>query len=176
VSASSSFATYAVELLSGVGPVRARAMFGGHGLYLGSLFIAVVVEDRLYLRVDDLTRPRFQAAGSEPWVYPSKNGTTTMNAYWSLPESAVDDAEEASAWGRLALEATCRKDAARASKKKPTAKAAPTRGAAARKSTATATTSTTATSSKRAAVRRSPKPKPKSKLKPSSGKRPSRRR
>ncbi|HVE86102.1 MAG TPA: TfoX/Sxy family protein [Myxococcales bacterium] len=114
----SSFAQYAVDLLASVGPVRARAMFGGYGLSLDGISIGLIDDDRLYLRTDELNRAEFQAAGSEPFVYQSRNGPMTMTSYWALPEDSVDDPEKASRWGRLAAEAARRADAAKKAKKK----------------------------------------------------------
>lgn len=130
----SSFAEHALDLLAGVGPVRARAMFGGYGLSLEGISIGLIADDRLYLRVDDETREAFSAAGSEPFVYGSRKGPMTMKSYWCLPEEAIDDPERASRWGRLAWEAARRAEAKkRARKTKPTP---------ARKTTATAKTPT----------------------------------
>jgi len=112
----SSFAQHAVDLLSSVGPVKARAMFGGYGVSLDGVSIGLIDDDRLYLRVDDATRPEFQKAGSAPFVYPSKKGPMTMNNYWAIPEDAVDDSERAAKWGQLAVEASRRAEAAKASK------------------------------------------------------------
>jgi DNA transformation protein len=129
----SSFAQHSVDLLSGVGPVTGRSMFGGYCLFMDGLAVGLIDDDRLYLRVDDQTRGQFEAAGSAPFVYPSKKGPMTMNSYWSIPEEAVDDPEQAVKWGRLALEAARRANAAKANKPKARAKAAARKPAARRK-------------------------------------------
>jgi DNA transformation protein len=126
----SSFAQHAVDLLSPVGPVKARAMFGGYGLSLDGVSIGLIADDRLYLRVDEATRGEFEKAGSAPFIYPSKNGPMTMKNYWAIPEDAVDDSERAARWGRLAAEAGRRAEAARSSKPKKEKKAAPPKGKA----------------------------------------------
>lgn len=115
---SASFLDHALELLSGVGPIRARAMFGGYGVSLNGISIGIIDDDRLYLRTDEATRPQFQSAGASPFTSPSRKGPMVMNSYWSLPDEAVDDPDEAVAWGRLAVEAALRADTA---KKKPKA-------------------------------------------------------
>ena len=66
---SKAFVAFAVELLSRVGPVRARAMFGGHGISCGDLMIGLVDDDEIFLKTDDGTRPRFEAEGCRQWVY-----------------------------------------------------------------------------------------------------------
>lgn len=120
---SPSFVQHALELLEPVGPVQARPMFGGHSLKLSGNSIGIIDDDWLFLRVDDSTRPRFEEAGSRAFTYTTKNGTMTMNGYWSLPEEAIDDPEVAAKWGRLAAEVAARagaKKAATEQKKKTT--------------------------------------------------------
>lgn len=120
----SSFAEHAVDLLTGVGQVKARAMFGGYGLSLDGISIGLISDDRIYLRIDDATRPQFESAGSAPFIYQSKNGPMTMKNYWALPEDSVDDPERAAKWGKLAAEAARRAESSKGSKKKATATAA----------------------------------------------------
>ncbi|MDQ3265104.1 MAG: TfoX/Sxy family protein [Myxococcota bacterium] len=122
---SASFVQHSLELLSGVGPVRSRPMFGGHGLSLHGISIGIIDDDRLYLRVDDLTRPQFQEAGAQPFTYPSKKGPMVMKSYWSLPDEAVDDPDVAVKWGRLAAEASVRGEAAKRRAAPSASKASP---------------------------------------------------
>ncbi|NJN36401.1 MAG: TfoX/Sxy family protein, partial [Nitrospiraceae bacterium] len=63
---------HCLELLAPLGAVRAKRMFGGYGLYVEELFIAVIAFERLYLKVDAAGMPRFSAAGCEPFVYGGK--------------------------------------------------------------------------------------------------------
>ena len=121
----SSFAQHAVDLLSGVGAVKVRAMFGGYGVSLNGISIGLIADDRLYLRVDEETRAAFEGGGSIPFVYSSRNGPMTMKNYWALlPEEAVDDPDKAEPWGRLAVAAAERSERLKRAKKgKPTSKA-----------------------------------------------------
>jgi len=58
---SSSFRTFVVDQLSRVVPhLRARAMFGGVGIYAGDLFFALIADDSLYFKVNDSNRPDFE--------------------------------------------------------------------------------------------------------------------
>lgn len=125
----SSFAQHAIDLLSGVGAVKVRAMFGGYGVSLNGISIGLIADDRLYLRVDDESRAAFEAAGSAPFVYPSRKGPMTMKNYWALPEEAVDDPDKAERWGNLAAAAAERSEALKRAKKKrkPAAKKSPPR-------------------------------------------------
>ena len=69
---------HALELLGPAGRVRARAMFGGHGIYVDDLFVALVAFDRLYLKADAQTRAQFEAAGCHPFVYDGGSKPITM--------------------------------------------------------------------------------------------------
>jgi len=112
----SEFAAYCVELLSPLGTARARRMFGGHGLYVDDLFVGIVAEEQLYLKVDAQTRPGFEAAGCRPFVY-SKSDQAVAMSYWSAPEEATESPALMLPWARLAQAAALR---ARAAKAKPT--------------------------------------------------------
>jgi DNA transformation protein len=103
------------DLFAGLGPVRVRPMFGGQGIYSGDAMFALEAGGELYLKADGETSAAFEAAGSRPFAY-SKDGKTTTMSYWRLPDSALDDPEEATRWGRLAVEAARR---AAAKKRKP---------------------------------------------------------
>jgi len=108
---------HCLELLSSVGGARARRMFGGHGLYVDDIFIALIAQDRLYLKADAESRPRFEAAGSEPFVYDTKTGEIALG-YWSAPPEAMESPALMQPWARLALQAALR---AAALKRKPAA-------------------------------------------------------
>jgi DNA transformation protein len=109
------FVAFAVELLSRVGPVRARAMFGGHGIYCGDLMIGLVDDDEIFLKTDDGTRPRFEAEGCRQWVY--TGGKREMRtSYFRPPDEAHGSPDDMEPWGRLALEAARRAAAAKRAK------------------------------------------------------------
>jgi DNA transformation protein len=112
---SKAFVAFAVELLGQVGPVRARAMFGGHGIYCGDLMIGLVDDDEIFLKTDDGTRPRFEAEGCRQWVY--TGGKKEMRtSYFRPPDEAHESPEDMEPWGRLALEAARRSAAAKRAK------------------------------------------------------------
>jgi DNA transformation protein len=104
-----SFVEYTLELLEPLGPVQARAMFGGWGVYHAGRMMGLIVEDRLYLKTDDTTRPVFEAAGGEPFIYDPGNGRKPVAmSYWTPPADASDDAHALLPWARRAVEAALR--------------------------------------------------------------------
>lgn len=153
---------HCLELLAPLGAVRARRMFGGHGLYIDDLFVAIIAFDRLYLKADEATRERFAGAGCEPFVYqkpprPSRRdglppegaqgnlgrpgvaldgqGQSVTMGYWTVPAEAMESPQLMQPWARLAMAAALRARAARASAapRKPRAKPAKTRATPARR-------------------------------------------
>lgn len=117
------FPAHCAELLGTLGPTRVKRMFGGYGFYVDEVFIAVGTHDRLYLKTDAQTRPRFEAAGCEPFVFEAEGKQVTMS-YWTAPEDAMESPALMWPWARLAMEAALRSRNAKPVKKKAAAKTA----------------------------------------------------
>lgn len=105
---SAEFLDHLTELLAGLGPLTVKKMFGGASLQVDGAAFALVFGETLYIKVDDDNRAAFEAAGSGPFVYGMKDGRTQALGYWSLPESGLDDPDEAVRWARLGVEAAFR--------------------------------------------------------------------
>jgi DNA transformation protein len=111
------FVDYVRELFAPAGHVAVRRMFGGDGYYVDGLFCALAWEGQLFLKVDDATRADFEAAGCAPFVYMGQEQPVEM-AYWTVPESALESAEDMAPWLRRAMEAAGRKAAKKAPRKR----------------------------------------------------------
>lgn len=109
---------HCLELLGPLGAVRARRMFGGHGIYVDELFVAIVAFDRLYLKVDEQTRPRFEAAGCEAFVYEGQRKPVRLS-YFTAPAEAMESPALMQPWARLAVAAALRAKPARAATSRP---------------------------------------------------------
>ncbi|HSD18301.1 MAG TPA: TfoX/Sxy family protein [Thermomonas sp.] len=107
---------YLHDLFSAFAAVTTRAMFGGHGVYRDGVIIALVIDETLYLKVDDATRAAFEAEGSAPFVYEAK-GKVVPLSYWSTPEAALDSPQDFRPWAQRAWEAALRKPKPKAKKK-----------------------------------------------------------
>jgi len=95
-------------------PVTARAMFGGIGLYSDGLFFALIDGERLYLKVDDVNRPDFEALGLGPFL-PFGDPAKPMQ-YYPMPDDAMDDVAALRDWADGALGAARRAAAKKAAK------------------------------------------------------------
>ncbi len=92
---------FILEQLSGVRDLMPKAMFGGLGLYSAGAFFGLVARDRLYLKVNDSNRARFEQAGSAPFRPYAERPMTI--SYWEVPASVLEDAEELAGWARAAI-------------------------------------------------------------------------
>lgn len=99
------FLDMVLELFEPMGGVIHKRMFGGVGLSRHDLFFALIAEDALYLKADDVTRPEFAAAGSAPF-HPF--GGDRAMGYWSAPLEALEDPDVLAQWARKALDAAAR--------------------------------------------------------------------
>lgn len=110
------FANYCCELLSSAGPCLARRMFGGFGISTDGLTIAILADlgdgEKLWLKGDESTRSRYEAAGCKMFTYAAKGVPRSMN-YFSAPDEAMDSADAMRPWARLALECAVRARAAK---------------------------------------------------------------
>ena len=147
------FVNHCLELLSPLGGTSSRRMFGGHALYIDGLCMALIIQDTLYLKVDDTNRAQFERAGCRPFTYAGKNDEVHVMSYWTAPEEAMESPAEMLPWARRGLAAAV---AARAkappARKKPAAKKAPAAEAPAVKVFATKT------AAKKAVARKAAKP------------------
>ena len=101
------FVSYVVELMQSIGPVRARAMFGGHGVFLEQLMFGLVADSVLFLKVDKENESHFKARGLEAFTY-MKKGKEYKMSYYQAPEEVLDDVEEMNYWANLAYSAALR--------------------------------------------------------------------
>lgn len=104
MSVSAQFLDFACELFAGLGPVRARRMFGGAGLYAEEVMFALVADDVIYLKADEALAADLAAQGCGPFIYDGgKSGKPHAMRYWRLPEAALDAPDLATSWARRAL-------------------------------------------------------------------------
>jgi len=118
------------DLFREFGPIDIRRMFGGAGVFVDGLMIALIARDVIYLKADSATIPAFEAEGLEPFRYATRNGEHTLTSYWRMPERLYDEPDALARWAReahaVALRAQTRPNlgSKRGSRKK---KAAPRR-------------------------------------------------
>jgi DNA transformation protein len=116
------FHDFVTELLDAMGPVTIRKMFGGAGVYADGLMFGLIAGEVLHLKVDDALKAELAGEGSGPFIWEPQNGPRKGEkvdlGYWRLPESALDDPDEAVRWARKALAVARAKAAAKAPKRR----------------------------------------------------------
>ena len=94
-------ATFVAFILDQLGgDVRARAMFGGHGLYRGEVFFAIISAGRFYLRTEPVHRAEFERRGMAPF---RPGNSAAMIRYWEVPPEVLDDAIQLRGWAERAI-------------------------------------------------------------------------
>ena len=107
MSVSASFKAYVLDQFADPKRIKARAMFGGVGLYWEGAFFAVIDDDTVFFKVNAETRPAFEAAGSGPFD-PFKNGKP-MRGYYELPPEILEDRDQLAVWRTTAVAVALRR-------------------------------------------------------------------
>jgi DNA transformation protein len=89
------------------GPIRAKRMFGGYGIYRDDLMFALVSDDVLYLKTDEAMATELAARDLRPFEY-TKQGKRMQIAYYTAPAEIFDDPDEAKRWAKRAYAAALR--------------------------------------------------------------------
>jgi DNA transformation protein len=98
---SGEFRDFVLDQLAGVRDLRARAMFGGVGLYSGDVFFGILAADVLYFKVGNANRDEYERAGSKPFK-PYADRAMKM-PYYSVPTETLENASSLVAWAGRAI-------------------------------------------------------------------------
>ena len=96
------FVEFVLGQLMPMGGVRARAMFGGYGIYQRDTMFAIIVDERLYFKADNLTSSEFMARGLGPFTYTARGKTMTMQ-YYEAPPEVFEEPEAMLDWAQQAI-------------------------------------------------------------------------
>src|ERR1700690_2512111 len=101
--ANESFKAFVLDQLSALPDVRARAMFGAHGLYSGERFFGILDEGRLFFKTDAHSQTEYAARGMGPFTYEMKGRVMTMG-YHEVPPDVLENPRELVDWARRAIQ------------------------------------------------------------------------
>jgi DNA transformation protein len=104
---SEGYLTYVLDQLGCVGPVRFKRMFGGVGLYMHSLFFALIADDVLYFKVDDSNRVDYEAVGMGPFRPFAKKPNVMQ--YYEVPADVLENTDSLREWAQKSLHVAQRK-------------------------------------------------------------------
>lgn len=94
--------------LAVLGTLKAKRMFGGHGLYLDGVMFGLVADDTLYFKADTGNQAIFDARAMPPFIY-TRQGKPVTLSFRAPPAEAFDDPADLLALARLGVEAAWRK-------------------------------------------------------------------
>lgn len=100
--AEDSFKEFVLDQLAALPEVKARAMFGAHGLYQGEQFFAILDEGRLFFKTNETSQADYLARGMKPFTYQARGKRLTMN-YHEVPPEILENAPALVAWSRQAI-------------------------------------------------------------------------
>jgi DNA transformation protein len=97
------------DLFSAFKPVTVRRMFSGAGIYAEGLIFAIVVDDVIYLKVDETNESDFEREKLPPFRYRRAGGQRAAMSYRRMPDRLYDDPDELARWAARAHGAASRK-------------------------------------------------------------------
>jgi len=86
------FTSYVVDLMQTIGPVSAKYMFGGYGLFLEGLMFGLIADSVLYLKADKETENEFKAKRLEKFTYNNKGKELNFGKISFLSDSRIAQA------------------------------------------------------------------------------------
>jgi DNA transformation protein and related proteins len=95
-------------LLDALAPlgVRSRAMFGGHGLYLGDKFFGMITDGAVYFRTGDESREEYRARGMAALQPKNRvRGPRTVDRNFEVPPEVLEDQALLVEWALRAAQA-----------------------------------------------------------------------
>ncbi len=96
---------HVLDLFGGINGLTTRAMMGGLCLYSdGQIFAILSSTEQIYLKADGSFADELAGLGCEKFSMTRKDGSIGSMGYWTLPDSAMDDPDEAVSWGHRALD------------------------------------------------------------------------
>lgn len=90
-----------------LGTLKAKRMFGGHGLYLDDVMFGLLSDETLYFKADAGNQAVFDARDMPPFIY-TRQGKPVTLSFRAPPAEAFDDPADLLALARLGVEAAWR--------------------------------------------------------------------
>ncbi|MBY4868591.1 competence protein TfoX [Burkholderia sp. Bp9017] len=91
--------------VASLGRVDVTRFFSGAAMRLDGVMFGFLARGSLFLRVDDVNRPAFIAAGMGPFSYTGRTRTVALEGYYETPADVLEDAGALFDWCRSAYRA-----------------------------------------------------------------------
>jgi DNA transformation protein len=93
--------------LEAVRTIASKKMFGGIGIYSDGVFFAVIDDDRLFFKADDVNGPDYDEHDADQWVIAGE--PPSPMPYREVPSAILADSKEIATWIDAAVEVALRK-------------------------------------------------------------------
>jgi len=100
--ADDSFKEFVLDQLAALPDLRARAMFGAHGIYSGEQFFGILDEGRLFFKTDAGTEKDFTGRAMPPFTYEAR-GKTMKLGFHEVPPEILEQPHELVLWARKSI-------------------------------------------------------------------------
>ncbi|KAG8153299.1 TfoX/Sxy family protein [Burkholderia catarinensis] len=91
--------------IASLGHIEVTRFFSGAALRLDGVMFGFLARGSMFLRVDDVNRPAFVAAGMGPFSYARPTRTVALEGYYETPADVLEDAGALFDWCRGAYRA-----------------------------------------------------------------------
>lgn len=85
-----------------------RPMFGGFGIYHNQRIIGIVIDNELYLKVNESAARLLAEQGSRPFTYERTSKVVALKSYWLVPEEILENRDQFRTWFSLATTSTAK--------------------------------------------------------------------
>lgn len=97
------FQAYVEAQLEDIEGLKFKRMFGGFGLYAGELFFGILNRERLYFRINEQTKKRYENAGMDVFITPARK--KALKNYYEVPLAVIEQRSDLAEWAREAVAA-----------------------------------------------------------------------
>ena len=98
-----SFLDYILDILLTYGNVKSRRIFGGHGIYASGIMFAIIINNEIYFKADNILAKKYKVLGSYPFSYKRDNKIIALS-YWIVPQEVLEDVDQLKSWFDSSLE------------------------------------------------------------------------
>ena len=117
MTAKAEFENFVAEQISAFGKITQKRMFGALAFYHQGLIIGMAIDDALYLKGDEQSKPKYESENLPQFTYGHKGGKQIAMSYWRAPERCLDDPDAMKEWCKLAYQSALRSQKPAAKKK-----------------------------------------------------------
>lgn len=96
------FVEYITDILSSIKEVKSRKMFGGHGIYCNGTMFAIIIDNELYFKADNILAEEYKKFDSFPFTYKREDKTIALS-YWYVPSEIIEDIDLLTDWFNKSL-------------------------------------------------------------------------